>query len=214
MTVNPLTDSLAVTRASTMPPPLGNTPLRRSFASASRPTSLRRFGSRMCCRYSNWGAKGTLVPPLRVSFVRGGDLEGEGSDEGKAHTGRLDWKRREVAPAVLASERYSFCWSRPAPGERETSTLPMLSPVRLPEQSAATSWIPARCCAARPGLGLPARMEWIRIGVLVSAERLDEMRTTWPPPSRRAPSMSIIAITPPLPMRGSRRPDRCLGFRI
>jgi hypothetical protein len=63
-------------------------------------------------------------------------------------------------------------------GKSETSVLPTDAPCRSPAHMAATRCKPAMCCAARPGLGLPARIEPICIGLRSSALRQDETRTT------------------------------------
>ena len=59
----------------------------------------------------------------------------------------------------------------------------------VPSHNAARSSTPARCCAARPGLGRPARTLVTVVALRFTAEHAIATRTTCPPPSSCAPSM-------------------------
>src|SRR2546428_1594025 len=74
--------------------------------------------------------------------------------------------------------------------DEPTSTLSI-----APVQSPATACKAVTCCDARPGTGRPARIRTTRTGVAVSADKATAIRTSWPPPSPWAPSISIITGT-------------------
>src|SRR5947209_4549941 len=81
------------------------------------------------------------------------------------------------------------------PGRNSMVDEPTSTPFISPLQSPATACKAVTCCDARPGTGRPARIRTTRTGVAVSADKATAIRTSWPPPSPWAPSISIIAGT-------------------
>jgi len=81
---------------------------------------------------------------------------------------------RRVFPGAKSIWRESLA----APLSEESSEMP------------ATSWMPLRCCACRPGLARPPRILAILMGRRRSALRPTDMRRIWPPPSIALPSIS------------------------
>src|SRR5262245_22206236 len=79
------------------------------------------------------------------------------------------------------------------PGSKVNWLDPTESPVTfaLPIRAAARTDI--RCCGWSPGFGLRrARTLRMRNGFPVNSDRAREVRTTWPPPSPKEPSMSSM----------------------
>src|SRR3989475_13224510 len=72
---------------------------------------------------------------------------------------------------------------------------PTSTPFNSPLQSSATACKAVTCWDASPGTGRPARIRTTRTGVAVRADKATAIRTSWPPPSPWAPSISIIAGT-------------------
>src|SRR2546428_12720407 len=81
------------------------------------------------------------------------------------------------------------------PGRNSRVDEPTSTPFISPLQSSATACMAVTCWDARPGTGRPARIRTTRTGVAVSADKAAAIRTSWPPPSPWAPSISIIAGT-------------------
>ena len=97
-----------------------------------------------------------------------------------------------AAPAVCAS---ATSVDGPAPaagaaGQAISMVDPLVSPSSWMPASVAVSCAPARCWLARPGFGRPARMECIRTGACCSHASERQQRSTWPPPSSVAPSIT------------------------
>src|SRR6266511_6018231 len=82
------------------------------------------------------------------------------------------------------------------PGRNAISFDPTARPSTSPLQSAATALRAATCCAARPGVGRPARIRTTRTGTDCVALRATAIRRSCPPPSPWAPSISSMGLRP------------------
>src|SRR5207244_13394180 len=97
-----------------------------------------------------------------------------------------------MLPAVPTSKE-----KRPAvsfPGRNSIDDAPGDALVTSALHNAATALIAVTCCAARPGVGRPARIRTTRTGVSVRADRATAIRRSWPPPSPRPPTTSIMDV--------------------
>src|SRR6266511_4396841 len=83
-----------------------------------------------------------------------------------------------------------------SPGRNAISFDPTASPSISPLQRAATAPRAATCCAARPGVGRPARIRTTHTGTDWVALRATAIRRSWPPPSPWAPSISSMRLGP------------------
>src|SRR5947209_10594072 len=72
--------------------------------------------------------------------------------------------------------RYWRDWSSDVCSSDLIDEAPTATPVDSAAHNAAIAWIAVTCCAARPGVGRPARIRTTRTGVSVSAERRSEER--------------------------------------
>src|SRR6266481_3652781 len=76
------------------------------------------------------------------------------------------------------------------------------APVTSGQPTVLAASTAVRCCFNSPGSWRLARIRSIRKGSLVTRDSANDVRRIWPPPSPWEPSIVIMSVFGPFPMRG------------
>jgi len=107
---------------------------------------------------------------------------------------KIKWRcQRIVRTADNHHTRRLFSEKQGRPGQNSSSFDPFSLPRQRPEDISHAAAAQLRCCAARPGLGRPARILLMRTGFPVTHAKARLLRTICPPPSPAEPSIAMTS---------------------
>ena len=125
----------------------------------------------------------TLVPPLMSTVSLWVWLRAASS---------MACRTRLMLPAELMFT--SMLYTCSSPGMKKRSPEPILQPSTSEPVICATAFTAATCCLDRPLVGLFSLMRVRWTGMPVTVDMATVVRTIWPPPSPREPSISSISM--------------------